>query len=362
MSEMNAILAEASARLFAQFCASENHKAGAAEEFDHKLWSALREAGMTDAMAHRPGEAQETDLEDALAIVRQAGAAAVRVPLAETMIAGLALSASGLPPSSAILTIGPVLPTDRLTLTRSGANWLLNGELSRVPWARDAERIVVVVETDVGWTTAIAPIPAIILQDTNFADEPRDSVRFTDICLGAHEVSAGEGSLSLDDLRFYGALFRMAAMAGGLARILEMTVLFSQQREQFGRPIAKFQAVQQQIAALACQVASAAAAADAAVEAVNRGQARFEIAAAKCRVGEAATLACSIAHQVHGAMGFVREYPLQRNTRRLWSWRDEFGSDSEWAEWVGRAVAQVGADDLWPFITSDDKSLKLAQR
>jgi len=72
---------------------------------------------------------------------------------------------------------------------------------------------------------------------------------------------------------------------------------------------------------------------------------------AKTRVGEAATLACEIAHQVHGAIGFTKEYALQLATRRLWSWREEFGGDPEWAAKVGTYACRRGADELWPMLT-----------
>ena len=39
-------------------------------------------------------------------------------------------------------------------------------------------------------------------------------------------------------------------------------------------------------------------------------------------------------------------------TRRLWSWRDEFGKDSVWQRLVGRHMTQAGADTLWAEITA----------
>ncbi len=90
----------------------------------------------------------------------------------------------------------------------------------------------------------------------------------------------------------------------------------------------KFQAVQQNLAVLAGQTAAAVAAADMAAEAVADGLKLLPIAAAKARTGEAAGIAAAIAHQVHGAIGFTFEHNLHFLTRRLWSWRDEFGKDS----------------------------------
>jgi alkylation response protein AidB-like acyl-CoA dehydrogenase len=122
---------------------------------------------------------------------------------------------------------------------------------------------------------------------------------------------------------------------------------------QFGRPIAKFQAIQQQLALLAEQAAAASVAVESAASAVAaaRPSASLAIAAAKIRAGEAAGKVAEIAHQVHGAIGFTHEHSLHRLTRRLWSWRDEFGTESQWSLDLGKEVMAAGADALWPTIT-----------
>jgi acyl-CoA dehydrogenase len=137
--------------------------------------------------------------------------------------------------------------------------------------------------------------------------------------------------------------------------VMDVAVGYAQERVQFGRPISKFQAVQQNLAVLAGQTAAAIAAANLGIEALgkaDRERETFLIAIAKTRVGEAATLACEIAHQVHGAIGFTKEYALQLSTRRLWSWREEFGSDPEWAARVGSYACAGGADGLWEMLTA----------
>jgi len=131
-----------------------------------------------------------------------------------------------------------------------------------------------------------------------------------------------------------------------------MTVRYAQDRVQFGRPIGKFQAVQQNLAVMAGQAAAAAAAADLAADAFANGMALLPIAAGKARAGEAAGIAAAIAHQVHGAIGFTFEHDLHFYTRRLWSWRDEFGHETAWNRAIGHHMAQAGADALWPTITA----------
>ncbi len=152
-----------------------------------------------------------------------------------------------------------------------------------------------------------------------------------------------------------GALSRAMLMAGALERALDTALTYVQERKQFGRQISKFQAVQQQMAVLAGQVAAAGAAAEAGAEALSNPDPELRellIAVAKTRAGDAATMAAEIAHQVHGAIGFTQEYALQLSTRRLWSWRDEFGPETAWAARVGAIVCARGADALWPTLTA----------
>ena len=75
-------------------------------------------------------------------------------------------------------------------------------------------------------------------------------------------------------------------------------------------------------------------------------------AARTIRTGEAAGIGAGLAHQAHGAIGFTYEHSLHFATRRLWSWRAEFGSESRWAQHLGRKVAARGADRLWTELTA----------
>jgi hypothetical protein len=55
---------------------------------------------------------------------------------------------------------------------------------------------------------------------------------------------------------------------------------------------------------------------------------------------------------VHGAIGFTYEHSLHFLTRRLWSWRAEFGGESRWAIALGRQVVARGAGALWEELTA----------
>ena len=145
-----------------------------------------------------------------------------------------------------------------------------------------------------------------------------------------------------------GGRISVAAMGLGLAQgAYDLALAYARERQQFGRPIAKFQAVQHNLATLAGEVAAASAAADAAAEACALpAMAVGEVAIAKVRGGEAAGTGAAIAHQVHGAMGFTYEHSLHHATRRLWSWREEFGNEAVWAARLGRPGTVVVLDNI----------------
>jgi acyl-CoA dehydrogenase len=189
----------------------------------------------------------------------------------------------------------------------------------------------------------------------NLAGEPRDLVHFEHVPLtSAQPASQG---VDADWLRRRGALTRIVLCAGALDRIRELTVTYTRQRHQFGQPVARFQAVQQHLVHIAQQAALLGMAADVAVRENARGHGDFEIAAAKSICADAVQIGTRAAHQAHGAMGMTQEYALHHATRRLWSWRSEYGEGTGWARSIGSGVIARGADRLFPVIA--DGSLEL---
>jgi acyl-CoA dehydrogenase len=184
---------------------------------------------------------------------------------------------------------------------------------------------------------------------------------------GANLAGEPHGSLALDGVEVHGmvvtseradefrarfALARAVQMSAALEQALRWTVQYAGERQQFGRPLAAFQAIQMQLAEMAGAVGAAAAATDAAVEALDRGSPEFVLAAAaaKTAAGSAVEVVARLAHQVHGAIGFTEEHRLHHLTRRLWAWRDEAGSELAWSRELG---ARLTADDggLWAALT-----------
>ncbi len=279
-----------------------------------------------------------TNLTTALVEALNAGTPmlAIAAPMGETMIAAALLGAAGIAP--------PAGPT---ALAVNGA--------PPVPWGRHARHLVHLEGEAVTLAAAVAPSWR---HGGNIGREPRDEL------LSPPTAPHAEGRLPASFGTEAGllatALLRACQIAGALGAALDLTVEYANTRKQFGRPIGRFQAVQQNLAVLAGEVAAAQVAAANACRAADRhglGGAGFEIGCAKVVAGEAATTGAAIAHQVFAAIGFTEEHALHHLTRRLWSWREEAGTERFWAARLGREVQALNGDGaaLWPFITARDE-------
>jgi acyl-CoA dehydrogenase len=342
------LLRETARRVFQDHCDTATLRSADQGVWPGALWAAVEGAGLHRALVPEDAGGFGVSVTDALSLLRIAGEHAVPLPLAETMLASWLLAKAGLPIPEGPLTIGPVRDGDVVSLIGEGDGWQVSGTLTRVPWARVAAAMAVLAQRDRRSRVVLLDRGAWSSEPgENVAREPRDTAQLDGIAL-----AAARSDVTLPLLRAVGAAMRTQQIAGALTRLTEMTAEYALGRVQFGRPIGKFQAVQQNLAVLAGQTAAAVAAADLAAEAVADGVRLLPIAAGKARAGEAAGIGASIAHQVHGAIGFTFEHNLHFLTRRLWSWRDEFGKDAEWNRTLGQHMARAGADQLWSEITA----------
>ena len=320
--------------------------AESAEAWRGPLWRALEEAGATRVWLPESAGGAGATMADGFAILRRAGAFALAAPLAETLVAGWLLARAGLPVPDGPLAAAAI---------SGGFDETPGGTARAVPFAASADHLAVAMD---GCVALVARGDCAVAGGTNLAGEPRGNVTFDRVRpLAVSDRFVGDGRADAPrDLDLVGAAARAAQMTGALEAVLAMTVEYAKERVAFGRPIARFQAVQHELARLAGETAAAVAASGAAADAIDSAERGggfddgvfMEVAAAKVRVGEAAGAGAAIAHQAHGAIGFTEEHVLHRYTRRLWSWRDDFGAESRWAEALGRMAAAAGADALWP--------------
>jgi acyl-CoA dehydrogenase len=345
----DSIIVDTATKIFQDLCEADTINKAEKGEWPAALWDALEESYLPLTWVPDTLGGAGADITDGFAVLRVAGRFAAPVPIAETLLAGWLLAQAGIESPQGPMTIAPVHEDGDITIGPRGA---LSGRARLVPFARNAGHIALVGTRNGENVVALVETKGLAINPgVGLSGEPRDTVSFDGATALGVKPAPG---LDPAKLTLIAAAARTQQMAGALEKILEQSVQFSLDRVQFGRPIAKFQAVQHNLATLAGEVAAASAAADLAAEAIALNGVdgvEADVAIAKLRVGDAAGAGAAIAHQVHGAMGFTYEHTLHHSTRRLWGWREEFGNETLWAERLGRMVAAQGADALWPFVT-----------
>jgi len=319
--------------------------------FERALWDKVESLGLPELLTDYEGEL-EAPQRTAHAIAMLAGYHALPLPLTEHMIAREALARAGIEAPAGLLAIGTL--EGRLS-SRIGdqATPAVHGN-GVIPWARHADHLVIALraenEEGIALVSRDARGPAIVAAH-NLAAEPRDRVDLRgEPCLRYVPMPGCVEWVALQSARF-----RAALIAGAAEGALDLTVAYVKDRVQFGKPIGKFQAVQQSLATMAGELTSAHSACSLAF--LPRAPNWRSVAVAKMRADALASLGCNVVHQAHGAIGVTSEYPLHLRTRRLWSWRAEAGSGAFWARRLGRAFIDQGPDRLWPSITE----LRLAE-
>jgi acyl-CoA dehydrogenase len=320
-SDERAMLAETADQLFGEL-ASSKHDAG--------VWQVVEDNGMTALFDPEDDGGFGGGWEDAFVLLHSAAFHAIRAPLAETLLARRLARQAQLEVPAGPMAIA----------------FCASGVARAVPWGNEVGHVAVITGTEGSRQLQIvaARCIQILAARSTIAQEP-----LADLYVG--DDAARETGTIEEDPFLACALMRAASMAGALSAALSLCVQHANARQQFGRPIGKFQAIQHSLALLANEVAAVNCAAVAACRAAQRGPADFEIAAAKLRANRAAGVATSIAHQVHGAIGFTMEHKLHLATQRLWTWRSEYGNDRYWATRLGDIAAAQGGAGLWRHLT-----------
>ena len=348
MNELTHILAETVERLFRELMADGMPPFSDRAVFE-QLWRAVEELGITNLFLTEDRGGFDGGWQDAFPVFKQLGRHAVPLPVGETIIAKRLLQRRNMLVPASAITIGTA---SNVTIQHDdhSRQWLFSGDVPSLPWGQTAPSALIHCNSNhqchyVLLSTAQA---ASSTGSVNEADEPRDTLHFSD----APIIDSTVIDSDQHELVTAAALLRACQTAGALEAALELCVHYVQERKQFGRPIGKFQAIQHQLALLAEHCAAVSCAAQSACLAYDNGDAGFEIAAAKLRANRAVGECTSIAHQVHGAIGFTREHRLHYYTQRLWSWRSEFGNDRHWAGLLGKLVVQMGEAQLWANLTA----------
>ncbi len=324
--------------VFADYRDTHPPAAGRAER-DPALWRTLDDLGLVRLTGAESAGGSGAGWYEAAELLAAAVRHRVRIPLAEhDLLACWLLDINDMPCDSAV---------------RTAALLDAQGAATAVPWAAGAEKIVLVWPGADEYLVADADPDALqITRGNNMIGEPRDTVTADLAVLHGVPVPAER----VGELRNKAALARAIQVCAALDRILALSVEHTTSRIQFGRPLSKFQTVQNLISDIAAEAALARSATEAALTSAvdsdwSADSLDFLVAVARSCAGHAASVVVRNAHQVHGAIGTTREHRLHEFTRPALVWRSEFGSIQDWDEAVTDRALRAGRVGLWNLIT-----------
>jgi alkylation response protein AidB-like acyl-CoA dehydrogenase len=214
----------------------------------------------------------------------------------------------------------------RTTAVRDGGGWVLNGSKNFITNASVANVAVLMAVTD--REKGRHGISAFLVELDNPGirvgkKENKLGMRASDTCslvmegcrVGADALLGTEGSGWVDSMAILdGGRISIAALSVGLARgAYEASLAYAQQRRQFDRPIAHFQAIQFYLAEMATEIDAARLLTERAAAAKDRGEVVTRLSAqAKLYASEMAVKVTDRAIQIHGGYGFTKDFPVEK--------------------------------------------------
>jgi alkylation response protein AidB-like acyl-CoA dehydrogenase len=237
----------------------------------------------------------------------------------------------------------------QLEARKDGGGYVLSGTKLFVPDAHTADLMVVAARAPGskgadGITLFLidARAPGVATTQLKTMDQTRKlaEVVLKDVRVAADRVlgAPGEGWKLLDRIGDRGKVGLCAEMCGGAQRVLEMSVDYAKVREQFGKPIGSFQAIQHKCANMLVEVESSKSVTYYAAWAVANDVAEAPLAAAmaKAYCSDAYRHTAGEGIQIHGGIGFTWEHDMHIYFKRAKSSEVTFGD----ATWNRELVAQ----------------------
>lgn len=284
----------------------------------------------------------------AAALVERAGSAEQRAKYLEPIAAGELKATVALLEEGANWDAGGV----KLEATRGGRGFSVTGKKLFVPDAGVADLLICVARDGDGLALLpvgrgaggldVKPMPSMDATRKLY-EVAFDGVNVTESdALGADGDTRGalRGALEVATAAL------CAEMVGGMQWVLDQTVEYAKTRQQFGRPIGSFQAVQHQCADMLLMTESARSAAYYAAWALTEGDASAggAVSMAKAYCSDAFREVANRGVQVHGGIGFTWEHDLQLYYRRSKSSETLFGDATFHRERIARLIVDGRAD------------------
>jgi alkylation response protein AidB-like acyl-CoA dehydrogenase len=307
-----------------------------ADDFDRALWARLADADLLSLLLDEEHGGAGLDAVALCLVLRESAKVLARVPLLESSAAAAAVQAFGGPEAkSALLTragrgetvltvaahgrTGHDAPELAVTARRDGSAWVLDGVQTAVPWAYDADFVVVPAHTGDD-RSVLALVPrghegTSLAEQTSTTGERLGELRLDSARVPGRDVITADGAWDwLRGLLTTGT----CALALGLGeRVLRMTSDYAGQRSQFGHPIATFQAVAVQAADRYIDLRAMEVTLWQAAWRLDSGTpgalpASGAIAVAKIWASEGVRRVVQTAQHLHGGFGADIDYPLHR--------------------------------------------------
>lgn len=369
LTDEQELLATTAREFLADRCPSAHVRAMADDPLGYstQLWQELAQLGWTAMALPASHGGSDAGLLDLCLVIEEMGRVLLPSPFVPTVVLGaLPVARFGtaaqrdrlLPAVAAgrdVVSFGWSGPDGRWDLADVGVvaedvgdDVVLTGIVLFVPYAQAADHLLLVARRaggtpgDVTVFVVDTDTPGLTrerLDTTGPAPECRvilDGVR-----VDRSQVLGGvdEGRAVAEWVLGHGTAARCAEMLGGAQRVLDMTVAYATQREQFGRAIGGFQAVQHQCADMAMDVLGARFIAYEAIWRLGEGlDATTDVSLAKAWVSDAYTRVCAAAHQIHGAIGFTEEHDLHLYLRHATDAELAFGDADHHLEVVARSL------------------------
>jgi alkylation response protein AidB-like acyl-CoA dehydrogenase len=287
---------------------------------DPALWSQLAELGLTGITVPEAHGGLGMSALDFVLLAQECGYVALPEPLVHSALVAVPM----------LSAIGGELAAQWLPKIAAGESKVVVG-LAQNLVVEDAH-IADLLILQQGETLVAATADQVVLEHNESVDPSRKLFTVA-VRPGATTVATGaEAATLIADALNHGAL-GCAAQALGLAqRMIDLTVKYTSERQQFGKPIGSFQAVKHHMANVAVRLEYAKAPTHRAAYAIAAGQADASHASASRAVSHAKLVACEAAnlaakncHQAHGAMGYTWEVDLHIFMKKAWALANTWG-------------------------------------
>jgi alkylation response protein AidB-like acyl-CoA dehydrogenase len=309
-----------------------------ADDFDRALWARLATADLLSLLLDEQYGGAGLDPIALCLVLRESAKVLARVPLLENTAATTVIQAHGSPELKEELLTRAGRGEQVLTVAAHGrtghdpaelsviarrdtdGTWTLDGVQTAVPWAYNADSILVPAHTDDSGLAVLALVPrvhegVVLAEQFSTSGERLAELRLESARITGRYVLDAEGAW--DQLRLLLTTGTCALALGLGERVLEMTSEYTGKREQFGHPIATFQAVAVQAADRYIDLRAMEATLWQAAWRIGSGAAGAlpaagDVAVAKIWASEGVRRVVQTAQHLHGGFGADVDYPLHR--------------------------------------------------